>query len=141
MTWESTIDPANPLNFSTAAKWRVTILMSAFSLISLVSMTMVAPALSTIARELRITSAAEAPIILSVFVLAYAFGPMVFGPLSEELGRVPVLQFSNLWFLIFNTVSGFANTKSELIATRFLTGFGGSATMSVRTKLLASVHC
>jgi MFS family permease len=104
-------------------------------------MTMVAPGLPTISRELEVTDAAETPIILSVFLLAYAFGPLIFGPLSEEFGRVIVLQLSNIWFLIFNTVCGFSNTKSQLIAARFLSGFGGSATMGVRLKFLSVFFC
>ena len=53
------------------------------------------------------------------------------GPLSEIYGRVPVLQFANLWFLITNTVCGFTQSSGQIIAFRFLAGLGGSAPLAV----------
>lgn len=50
-------------------------------------------------------------------VLAYAFGPLFLGPLSELYGRVPVLQLANLFFLVFNLVCGFAQTGTQLIVS------------------------
>ena len=36
---------------------------------------------------------------LSIFVLAYALGPLFWGPLSELYGRVLTIQTSNIMFL------------------------------------------
>lgn len=69
---------------------------------------------------------------LSVFVLAYSVGPLFLGPLSEVLGRLPVLQLANLEYLIFNTACGAARNEKQMIAFRFLAGLGGSATLAVR---------
>lgn len=69
--------------------------------------------------------------MLSIFVLAYAIGPLFLGPLSEIYGRVIVLQLSNLFFLAFNIGCGFAQTKDQLIAFRFLSGLGGSAPLAL----------
>lgn len=69
--------------------------------------------------------------VLSVFVLAYAVGPLFLGPLSEIYGRVPVLQIANLAYLVFNTACGGCKNKGEMIAFRFLSGFGGSAPLAV----------
>ena len=94
---------------------------------------MVAPALSAMSKEFAITNEVEAQLILSIFVLAYAVGPLFLGPLSEIYGRVPVLQLANLFFLAFNIACGFAQNKGEMIAFRFLSGLGGSAPLSVNT--------
>ena len=93
---------------------------------------MVAPALPAIARELKVTNSVEQSLILSIFVLAYAVGPLFLGPLSEINGRVIVLQLANLFYLAFNIGCGFAQTKGQLIAFRFLAGLGGSAPLAVR---------
>lgn len=53
---------------------------------------MVAPALPAMARELKVTNSVEQSLILSIFALAYAVGPLFLGPLSEINGRVIVLQ-------------------------------------------------
>ena len=92
---------------------------------------MVAPAIGTIARDFNIINAVEQQLVLSVFILAYAVGPLFLGPLSELFGRVPVLQLANLFYLVFNTAAGFAHNKGEMIAFRFLSGLGGSAPLAI----------
>ena len=92
---------------------------------------MVAPAISSIAAEFKITSEVQQQMVLSVFVLAYAIGPLFLGPLSEIYGRVPVLQLANLLFLVFNTACGGSRNKGEMIAFRFLSGLGGSAPLAI----------
>lgn len=54
-------------------------------------------------------------------------GPLFLGPMSELYGRTIVLQLSNLFYLFFNLGCGLAKTKEQLIAFRFLAGYGGSA--------------
>lgn len=92
---------------------------------------MVAPALTAIAKEFHITSQVESQLTLSIFVLAYAIGPLFLGPLSEIYGRVPVLQLSNLFYLVFNIACGASQSKGQMIAFRFLSGLGGSAPLAV----------
>lgn len=93
---------------------------------------MVAPALTTMSKDLNITDAVESQLTLSIFVLAYAVGPLFLGPLSEIYGRVIVLQLSNLFYLVFNIACGVAQTKTQVIVCRLLSGLGGSAPMAVR---------
>jgi MFS family permease len=76
---------------------------------------------------------------VSVFVLAFAFSPLIFGPLSELCGRVRVLQFAGIGYAIFNLVCGFATTKGQFIAFRFLAGFGGGAPLSIGAGVLSDM--
>ncbi|KFH40441.1 putative transporter -like protein [Hapsidospora chrysogenum ATCC 11550] len=88
---------------------------------------MLAPALPALAAEFRTSSDLETYLIMSIFLLAYAVGPFILAPLSEMYGRVVVLQAANMVFLIFNTVCGFSQTKTQILAFRFLSGLGGAA--------------
>lgn len=126
VTWDSDHDPANPRNWSFKRKWAAVFVVSGFTFISPVSSSMVAPALGDMKTDLGISDDFEAAMILSIFVLAYAIGPLIFGPLSEIYGRVRVLQYSNLIYLIFNFVCGFATNGSQMLAFRFFAGFGES---------------
>ncbi|KAJ9429816.1 major facilitator superfamily domain-containing protein [Fusarium oxysporum] len=81
---------------------------------------MVAPALASIGETLHIDSSLELALTLSIFVAAYAVGPLFWGPISELRGRVIVLQVSNLWFLCFNLGCALSQNKSSMIAFRFL---------------------
>jgi MFS family permease len=92
---------------------------------------MISPALASISRDFHITNEVEAQLTLSIFVLAYAIGPLFLGPLSEIYGRVIVLQVSNLFYLAWNLGCGFAQTKGQLMAFRFLSGLGGSAPLAI----------
>lgn len=92
---------------------------------------MISPALSSISAEFGIKNEVEAQLTLSIFVLAYAIGPLFLGPLSEIYGRVIVLQLSNLFYLAWNLGCGFAQTSGQLMAFRFFSGLGGSAPLAI----------
>lgn len=100
---------------------------------------MVAPALIAISRDLHITSSIEQTLALSIFVLAYAIGPLFLGPLSEMYGRVVTLQLANLVYLFFNLGCGLAQTKGQMIAFRFLSGLGGSAPLAIGGGVLSDL--
>ena len=100
---------------------------------------MVAPALDLIARELHIISSLQTNLVLSIFVLAYAIGPLIIAPLSEIYGRVHVLQSFNFVFLVFNLACGFAKTKEQLMLFRFLSGVGGSAPLAIGAGMLSDI--
>ena len=100
---------------------------------------MVAPDLQAIGHDLHINSTFEQALVLSIFVLAYALGPLVWGPLSELYGRKINMQISNFWFLCFNLGCGLARTKGQMIAFRLLSGIGGSAPLAIGGGTLADV--
>ncbi|KAL5480633.1 hypothetical protein ACEPAI_1904 [Sanghuangporus weigelae] len=129
--WDGPEDPFNPLNWSYKKKWIATLIVSAFTFISPVSSSMIAPASDQLALHLGITSTVVLAMSTSVFVLGYAFGPLFLGPLSELYGRSRVLQIANLWYLVWNTACGGAENTSELVVFRFLAGLGGSAPLSI----------
>ncbi|KAI0394009.1 major facilitator superfamily domain-containing protein [Xylariaceae sp. FL0594] len=131
VTWEGPDDPKNPKNWKLSVKWRAVFTVSLFTLISPISSSLVAPALGPISEEMGITQDFEKNLTLSIFILAYAVGPLVWGPLSELYGRVIVLQLVNLIYLFFNLGCGLARTKEQLIAFRFFAGLGGSAPLAI----------
>lgn len=48
---------------------------------------MVAPALTSLAADFNVTDEVVSQLMLSIFILAYAVGPLFLGPLSEIYGR------------------------------------------------------
>lgn len=106
-------------------------IVAMFTLLSPVSSTMIAPALDYIAKDFGITQEFLPQLTLSVFILAYAVGPLFLGPFSEIYGRAVVLQLANIFYLIFNIACGFAQSTGQLIVFRFLSGLGGSVPVVV----------
>jgi multidrug resistance protein len=137
VTWDGPDDPENPHNWPKHRRWASTILIAMFAFIAPMASTMVAPALDTIADEFDIQSDIEQFLVMSIFLLAFAIGPFVWGPMSEVFGRVRVMQCANLIFLLFNTVCGFAKTKQQMMTFRFLSGIGGSAPQAIGGGILS----
>ena len=137
--WAGPDDPDNPKNWPMKRKWAAVLCVSFFTLISPVASSMVAPALNAIGDDLAIEGGLERALVLSIFVAAYALGPLLWGPLSELYGRTIILQSSNLVFLLFNLGCGLARTEGQMIAFRFLAGIGGSAPLAIGGGLLSDL--
>ncbi|KAH7024802.1 MFS multidrug transporter, partial [Microdochium trichocladiopsis] len=141
LTWSGPDDPQHPLNWSRSRKWVATILVSCFTFISPFSSTMVTPALPQISSDLGVpeNESFTRVLFMTIFLLGYAQGPFVLAPLSEIFGRVCVLQYANLVYLVFNTACGFAQTRDQMLIFRFLSGIGGSAPQALCNGVLADV--
>lgn len=60
---------------------------------------MFAPGVPELLREFESTSSELATFCVSVYVLGFAAGPMLFAPLSEIYGRSPVYHVTNVGFI------------------------------------------
>ncbi|GAA5874903.1 hypothetical protein JCM3774_006566 [Rhodotorula dairenensis] len=137
--WKGDDDPACPLNWSFGLRMLSTLTVAGFTLLAPLSSSMIAPAAGQVARHLNITNDVEVQMSVSIFVLAFAVGPLIFGPMSELYGRIRVLQGANLLYLVFNLVCAFANTKGQYIAFRFISGLGGGAPLSIGAGVLSDL--
>lgn len=97
---------------------------------TLPSSSMMAPAMKAIASSMHATEE-EITLALTIFILAFAFGPLVLGPCSEIFGRVPVWLLSSVWYITWSLGCGMAKTKGVMILARFMTGLGASAEFAV----------
>lgn len=113
--------------------------VSAYTFMSPVSSSILAPSLEDIGHDLKIKSASVQSLCLSIFVLGFASGPLIFAPLSEMYGRRVVLHASHVLYLIFNCACGFAQTTAQMLAFRFLAGVGGSAALALGPGVLADL--
>ncbi|KAJ7364851.1 MFS polyamine transporter [Mycena albidolilacea] len=137
--WTGPDDPLNPKNWSRNKKWAATLVVSAFTLISPVSSSMIAPASTQVAERFGITNDVVIGLVTSIFILAYAIGPLFLGPLSEIFGRNRIIQGANLWYLVWNLGCGFAQNTGQLLAFRFLSGLGGSAPLAIGGGVLGDI--
>ncbi|KIJ09333.1 hypothetical protein PAXINDRAFT_87604 [Paxillus involutus ATCC 200175] len=129
--WDGPDDPQNPKNWSFKRKWAATAIVSGFAFLTPISSSMVAPATSQLAVEFGVHDSAVVALFTSIFLLAFAIGPLFLGPMSEIYGRSRILQLANLWFLAWNVGCGFAQNEKQLLVFRFLSGLGGSAPVSI----------
>ena len=78
--------------------------------------------------------------MVTIFILGYAAGVLLLGPLSEIYGRRPTTIGSTWMFIVFMLGSGFAPNMPGLIVMRFLAGFGGSGVMAISPALVADLY-
>ena len=104
-----------------------------------ISSAIIAPAGTVIGDEFNSDTAFRRQLNFSIIQLAYVIGPLVLAPLSEVYGRSFILQSSNVFFLIFNFVNGFANSEGAFLAFRFLSGLGACAPLTIGGGVLSDL--
>ncbi|EJD54512.1 MFS general substrate transporter [Auricularia subglabra TFB-10046 SS5] len=127
--WEE--DPDNPHNWPTGRKWAMASIVAFYTLVSPMASAMLAPGLPEMAMHFKTTDPSLVSMILCIFVLGFAFGPLLFAPLSEMYGRTWVLHLSTVFFLIMNLACVWAPNLTAILMFRFLGGVGGSAGLAI----------
>jgi multidrug resistance protein len=85
-----------------------------------------APSVPQLMREFGSSSLEMAAFVVSVYILGFAFGPLLMAPLSEIYGRVVVYHACNVGFIAFLVACALAPTLNALVAFRFLSGIFGA---------------
>ncbi|WP_414504884.1 multidrug effflux MFS transporter [Streptomyces sp. NEAU-L66] len=99
---------------------------------------MYVPALPDLARSLS-TDASGAQMSLTGFLVGIIVGQLVLGPLSDAVGRRPVLIGGSVLFAAFSTVCALAPTVQVLIAARVGQGIAGAAGLVVSRAVVADL--
>jgi DHA1 family bicyclomycin/chloramphenicol resistance-like MFS transporter len=99
------------------------LLLGALSALPPLATDMGLPALPDIADGLS-TSLSNAGLTLSVFLLGFAFAPVLFSPLSDRFGRRPVLLAGLAVFGVAGLACAVAPTIGWVLAGRLLQGMG-----------------
>lgn len=77
---------------------------------------------------------------ISIYLIGYVVGPLVFGPLSETYGRKWIMTGTFLMFIIFTMACALAPTWNALLIFRFFCGIGASAPIAVVGGVYADLY-
>ncbi|ATY58344.1 Major facilitator superfamily general substrate transporter [Cordyceps militaris] len=124
--WDGDDDPHNPYNWKSWVKVFNCVLISALTFVTPLASSMFAPGVPSLMREFKSSSAELAAFCVSVYILGFAAGPMIFAPLSELYGRTRVYHIANVGFIAFIIGCALAPSLNALIVFRFLSGVFGS---------------
>lgn len=102
------------------------ILLTALTALGPVSTDFYLPSLPNIATYFAVGEA-QAQLTLSAFLIGFAVTMLVFGPLSDRLGRKPVMLGGLAIFTLASIACALAGSISQLIAARMLQAIGAGA--------------
>ncbi|PKY00149.1 MFS general substrate transporter [Aspergillus campestris IBT 28561] len=129
-------DPRNPLEFRTGPRWAICGLASIATLTVALGSSTYSGGTEQIREEFH-TNQEVTLLGISMWVLGFALGPMVWAPLSEVYGRRPISILSALGLTIFTTGSVGAKNIQTLVILRFFAGSLGSSPMAVSGSIIA----
>ncbi|KAF2849323.1 MFS general substrate transporter [Plenodomus tracheiphilus IPT5] len=122
-------DPEDPMNWKVSKKWGMVTLVSAITFLTPLASSEIAPGVPDIMREFHSTSELLEGFMVSVYVLGFAFGPLIIAPLSEMYGRLPLYHSCNFLFIVFSIAAAVAGNMAQFVIFRFLMGCFGGAPM------------
>lgn len=96
-------------------------------------------ALDAIAEHFEVTQNLHLVLLNSLYMAGYVLGPLLFGPLSEYIGRRPVLIGTFLGYLTFMLACSGAPNYPALLVFRLLCGINAAAPTTVIGGLYADI--
>ncbi|KAI3390895.1 hypothetical protein diail_8440 [Diaporthe ilicicola] len=125
--WDGPDDPENPMNWPSWRKVLTCTIISFLTFVTPLASSIFAPGVPDLMADFRSSSNLLASFVVSVYVLGFAFGPLLMAPMSELYGRSIVYHVSNVGFVAFLVGCALAPNLNTLVAFRFLCGcFGAS---------------
>lgn len=76
----------------------------------------------------------------SLYILGYAFGPLMWAPISELNGRRLPIVIAMLGFGIFNTAVAVSKDLQTLMISRFFSGVFGSCPLAVVAAIFSDIY-
>jgi DHA1 family multidrug resistance protein-like MFS transporter len=138
--WYSDNDPENPQNWSGWRKAFVTFQICMYTLAVYLGSAIYTPSETGI-KEYFGVSQTVAALGLSLYVLAYGIGPLIFSPLSEipSVGRNWPYITTMIIFVIICVPTALVDNIGGLLVLRFLQGFFGSPALATGAASLADI--
>jgi Na+/melibiose symporter-like transporter len=97
-------------------------------------------AIPYISKEFGITSKTARILPVSMYLVGYVFGPLLFGPLSETYGRKIVMISTFILFTLFTLACALAPNLAALSVFRLFAGIYASSPLSVAWGVYADIY-
>lgn len=125
--WYYTDDPDNPYNWTRNKRLAINVIICLYTFVVYTTSAIYTTSEGGIMQRFGV-SEIKATLGLSIYVLGYGIGPLIFSPLSEIplIGRNPVYIATMFMFVIISIPTAFAPDYPGLMVLRFLQGFFGS---------------
>lgn len=111
-------------------------LMAALMSIAALALDALLPALDLIGHDIGTTSLAQNQLLITLFFLGLGVGPLLFGPISDSVGRKPVVYIGFILFIGASLLCVYATGFKTMIAGRILQGIALSAPRTISVAMI-----
>ncbi|KAI1367665.1 MFS transporter [Xylaria arbuscula] len=117
-------DAENPMEWPNAYKWGVVLLLSFMAFTVTFTCISVVPIANQIVYDLDDghVSKSASVLLVTIWELGEAAGPLLIAPLSEVFGRYPVMNGANVLFILATALAAMSQSTTVFIGARALTG-------------------
>lgn len=112
------------------------------SLMSVVALAIDAllPALDVIGFSIGVTDPVDNQLLIIMIFLGLGVGPLIFGPISDSLGRKPVVYLGFTFFFVASFICIYATSLEMMIFGRILQGIALSAPRTISVAMVRDVY-
>lgn len=125
------VNPATPLRFG-----EFVALLAMMTSLAALSIDAVLPALPEIGQALSVQRANDNQLIISLLFLGLALGQLIYGPLSDSLGRKPAIYIGFGLFIAGSLLALLATSFTIMLVGRVLQGVGAAGPRIVTVALI-----
>ena len=118
---------------------RNAIVLGLLSAVGPFAIDMYLPALPAIAADLHASTLATQMTLMAFFV-AFGLCQIVYGPVSDMVGRKPPLYIGLTLFTVGSVGCGLAPSIETLVAARFVQGLGAASVMGIPRAIIRDMH-
>jgi MFS transporter, DHA1 family, multidrug resistance protein len=112
------------------------LLMSLLISLTALSIDTMLPALPEIGRDLQVQFANDVQLIISMLILGLSIGQLIFGPLSDSMGRKPVLFAGIMIFITGCMLCLFSASFAVMLIGRIVQGIGAAGPRTIVLALI-----
>ncbi|KAI0670625.1 MFS general substrate transporter [Trametes maxima] len=122
-------DPENPFNWSDRRRWSITFQLAMATFTVAFCSSCYSGGLASMDRELHMSQVVGI-LGVSLYVLGFGLGPLIFAPLGELYGRRIVFIVTGCIFTLFHLGGALGHNATTILVTRALAGTFGSAPLT-----------
>ncbi|ROT35255.1 CefM protein [Sodiomyces alkalinus F11] len=124
-------DPEMAINWAPRRKWLNVLVLAAMTFISALGSSIAAPGVNQAIVDFDSTDQVLSSLIVSVYNVGLAIGPLIVAPMSEMYGRLLPYHVTNVLFTLFTAGCALSPNLPALIVFRMLAGMEASAVLTV----------
>lgn len=123
-------DPRHPHNWPMKQKLAICLSLAFTTLSVVFGSAVFAPAIPVICEQYEVGTVVGI-LGITLYVIGFASGPIIWAPMSEMYGRKPAILASSIIFIVFMFGCGAAKDLAGILLCRFFAGFFGAAPLVV----------